>query len=214
MVADAPSPGSGPSSGPGRTSGESADPSGRFLTLPNVLGLIRLVGSPGLVVLAAAGRETAFLLLFLVLTFTDWIDGKLAKWLDQRSALGARLDTAADGAMYGALLIGLGLLKADVFVAEWPWIAAGCAAWALSAGVSLVRFGRVPSYHTRLAKTSWLLALATVVALFTVGWVWPLRATAAAVTLTNLEATLISLKLRERRVDVSSIFALPPRDDG
>ncbi len=187
---------------------------GRLLTIPNALGALRLLASPALVLVAAAGRDGAFLLLFLALTLTDWIDGKLAKWLDQRSELGARIDTVADVVMYAALLLGIGLLKEALVRAEWPWIVAGCAAYALSFGASMLKFGRPPSYHTRLAKTSWLLALLTVIALFTVEWVWPFRLTAAVVTLANLEATVITVRLRDRRVDVGSVLELGGRDDG
>ena len=53
-------------------------PSRSWLTLPNLLCAIRLIGSPVLLALAIAGRPSAFLLLFIVLMLTDWMDGKLA----------------------------------------------------------------------------------------------------------------------------------------
>jgi peptide/nickel transport system permease protein len=87
----------------------SPDRSDDVLTVPNVLGALRFLGSPWLVLLGVAGRETAFLVLFLALTFTDWLDGKLAGWLDQRSKIGPRLDSLADLTMYAALVLGLGV---------------------------------------------------------------------------------------------------------
>ena len=51
---------------------------------------------------AFAERPRVFLWLFLFLSATDWIDGKLAILLDQRSVLGALLDTWADAALYAA----------------------------------------------------------------------------------------------------------------
>ncbi|NIP58856.1 MAG: CDP-alcohol phosphatidyltransferase family protein, partial [Gemmatimonadetes bacterium] len=77
-----------------------------FFTIPNVLSGIRILGAPGLVILGGTGRGDPFLALFLFLMATDWIDGKLAIWLDQRSSLGARIDSAADVVMYGSLLVG------------------------------------------------------------------------------------------------------------
>lgn len=179
---------------------------GDLWTVPNLLGAVRLAGSPLLVVVAASGRETAFLGLFLFLTFTDWIDGKLAGWLDQRSRVGPVLDTVADATMYAAALVGLGWLQGPALLDEWPWIAAGGASYLLSWAASHRKFGRLPSYHTRAAKTSWLLALVAVVALMAGGWVWPLRVAAAAVTATNLEAILITRILKAPREDVSSVL--------
>lgn len=179
-----------------------------LVTVPNVLGAVRLLASPWLIFLGVAGRETAFLVLFLVLTFTDWIDGKLAGWLDQRSRIGPRLDTLADVTMYAALILGLGWLEGRLFVDEWPWLVAGGASYLVSAVVSQWKFGRFPSYHTRAAKTSWFLGLVAAVALVVAGWVWPLRLAAVAVTVTNLEATLITRVLGAPRENLSSVFAL------
>lgn len=177
-----------------------------LFTVPNVLSGIRIVGAPGLLILGGTGRGDPFLALFLFLMATDWIDGKLALWLDQRSSLGARLDSAADVSMYGSLLLGLLWLKGPVLAGEWPWIAAGCASWALSTAGGLAKFGALVSYHTRLAKLSWLLALLATLALL--GWemIWPFRVAAATVTVTNLEGLLITTLLSESRTDVTSIF--------
>lgn len=179
---------------------------GRLWTVPNALCGIRLLGAPVLVALAAAGREGFFLALFIFLMSTDWIDGKLAVLFDQRSALGARLDTAADVAMYGSLLAGLLWLRGSLILAEWPWIAAGCVSWSISAGAGVARFGRLPSYHTRLAKTSWFLALVAAVTLLVWEMIWPFRVAAAAVTLTNLEGVALTALLPESRTDVSSLL--------
>lgn len=183
-----------------------ADRRRSLLTIPNVLSAIRILGAPGLVFLGGTGRGDEFLALFLFLMATDWIDGKLAVWLDQRSSLGARLDSAADIVMYGSLLVGLVWLEGSILAGEWPWIAAGCASWALSALAGLMKFGKLASYHTRLAKASWLLALLATLALL--GWemIWPFRAAAASVTLTNLEGLAITSVLSESRTDVPSVF--------
>lgn len=177
----------------------------RSLTLPNVLAVFRLLASPALVFLGALGLDLELLLLFLVLTASDWLDGKLASWLDQRSELGARLDSVSDVVMYGSLLLGLVLLLGERILAEWPWIAPPCLTYGLSIAASLLKFGRLPSYHTRQAKVSWLLALVASVALLLEGWMWPLRVTAAAVTSTNVEAVLITRLLDRPREDVGSV---------
>lgn len=67
------------------------------LTLPNVLSLLRLAGVPVFLWLLLGPHEDGWALLVLVFSaLSDWLDGKLARWLDQQSALGRILDPAAD----------------------------------------------------------------------------------------------------------------------
>lgn len=182
------------------------DGTDRVLTVPNALGAFRLVVSPGLVVLAAVGQGRAVAALFLLLTFTDWLDGELADRLDQRTALGSRVDTLADVAMYASLLVAVAWVEGATLAGEWPWIAAACVSYGVSVAASLLAFGVVPTYHTRAAKTSWFLMVVAVVAFFGAGWLWPLRVTTAAVVLTNVEAVLITRLLDEPRSDVGSLL--------
>lgn len=180
--------------------------SNRIVTTPNVLCAVRLACSPALVVLAVLEQPFWFLGLYLFLAFTDWLDGKLAILLDQRSVLGARLDSAADVTLYAALLFGGVWLTWDVIQSEVVWIGLAVGSYALSTAAGLWKFGRVPSYHTRAAKTSWLLILVAALLLFTNDLVWPLRAAMVFVLLTNGEALLITWVLRDWQADVASVF--------
>jgi len=73
------------------------DPADRLLTIPNLLSVLRLAGVPLFLYLLLGPRADGWALLVLVLAgFSDWLDGKLARWLDQSSRLGALLDPAAD----------------------------------------------------------------------------------------------------------------------
>ncbi|HEY6421841.1 MAG TPA: CDP-alcohol phosphatidyltransferase family protein [Pseudonocardiaceae bacterium] len=74
------------------------DPADRVLTLPNALTLLRLAGVP-LFLWLLLGPQHRDLLAVLVLALsglTDWLDGKLARLLNQSSRLGALLDPAVD----------------------------------------------------------------------------------------------------------------------
>jgi cardiolipin synthase len=73
------------------------DPADRLLTIPNLLSVLRLAGVPLFLYLLLGPRADGWALVVLVLAgFSDWLDGKLARWLDQSSRLGALLDPAAD----------------------------------------------------------------------------------------------------------------------
>ena len=178
----------------------------RIATIPNIICLLRMLGSIVLIILAVNGREHVFLWLFVGLAMSDWLDGKLAILLNQRSIWGPHLDSWADAALYFALFVGLFLLHGDVLLLELEWILPALASYALSTLAGLWKYRRWPSYHTRAAKTSWFLMLVGAVCLLG-GWsVWPLRIALAAVTLTNLEALLITILATGWRSDVESVL--------
>jgi cardiolipin synthase len=178
----------------------------RVVTVPNLLCAVRFLGSFVLVALAVVGRGEAFVWLFVALAVTDWLDGKLAILLDQKTVLGARLDSWADATLYGALLFGALWLHGATLRAELGWILTAVASYAVATMAGFWKFGRWPSYHTRAAKTSWFLIAVGAVCLFD-GWaVWPLRVASAAITLTNVEALLITILSADWRADVESVF--------
>lgn len=175
-------------------------------TIPNALCLIRLCGSPILLVIAYRQQSQIFLWLFLFLLMTDWIDGKLAILLNQRSVYGARLDSFADTALYGCTLLGIGWLRWGFFSQEWLWLLIGVGSYLLTATAGLIKFRRIPSYHTRAAKICWLLAGMATVALLLNGSPWFFRIAVIGVTYTNLEATTMTIVLPEWTSDVSNLL--------
>ncbi|HEY0501817.1 MAG TPA: CDP-alcohol phosphatidyltransferase family protein [Kutzneria sp.] len=71
--------------------------SDRVLTVPNLLSILRLAGVPLFLWLLLGPREDVWAIVVLALAaISDWLDGKLARWLNQASRLGALLDPAAD----------------------------------------------------------------------------------------------------------------------
>lgn len=177
----------------------------RVWTVPNVVTALRLLGVVPLAWLAWRGERTLFLGLLVLLLFSDWLDGKLADALDQRTELGPRLDSVSDALMYAVLGLSFWWLEPTVIRGEMGWLAGALGSWVLSVGVALARFGRFPSYHTRAAKIGWLVAGGT--ALYTI-WSGDGRAVPWAlawVALTNVEAVAIGLLLPEWRSDVSSL---------
>jgi cardiolipin synthase (CMP-forming) len=69
----------------------------RWLTIPNLLSVIRLALVPVFLWLLLGPRADGWALAILVFSgASDWADGKIARWLNQASKLGAILDPAAD----------------------------------------------------------------------------------------------------------------------
>lgn len=177
----------------------------RLWTIPNLLCAIRLAGTPLLVVLAWFQQTPWFIALFLFLYATDLVDGRLARWLNQFSSFGARLDSVADVALFSALLIGGALLVPEILLAEWPWIAAPGVTYAISCLAALIKYRRFPSYHTRLAKLStYLVVLSSILVLAGVS-VWPFRCVMVVVAAVNVEAVAITFVLPRWQADVISL---------
>jgi cardiolipin synthase len=102
---------------PGGTGGPPAhtaagpDPQARILTIPNGISLARLAGVPVFLYLALVPRTRAAdswaVLLLVAAGASDWLDGKIARALNQQSRLGQVLDPAADRLYILATLIAL-----------------------------------------------------------------------------------------------------------
>jgi cardiolipin synthase len=81
--------------------------SSRVLTVPNLLSFFRLALVPVFLVLVIVRQDAAALVVLVVSSITDFLDGYLARRLDQVSRLGQLLDPAADRLYIFAALIGL-----------------------------------------------------------------------------------------------------------
>src|SRR3954469_19229623 len=94
-----------------------------FLTIPTLMTWTRIVAIPLIVGvfylnMAPAERNLIATVMFVVFAATDWLDGFLARKLNQTSSFGAFLDPVADKFLVCAsLLVLVHLQRADVFVA-------------------------------------------------------------------------------------------------
>lgn len=94
-----------------------------FLTIPTIMTWTRIVAIPLIVgvfytPLDPVMRNLIATVLFVVFAATDWLDGYLARRLNQTSSFGAFLDPVADKFLVCAsLLVLVHLQRADVFVA-------------------------------------------------------------------------------------------------
>jgi len=86
-------------------------------TVPNALSFLRLLGIPlFLWLLLVQQLDVLAFLVLVVAGASDWLDGYLARKLDQRTALGALLDPLVDRLYIAATLIGLALRN---FIPWW-----------------------------------------------------------------------------------------------
>ena len=177
-----------------------------YVTVPNVICTIRLIGSIWLFALALLNGLVLFTGVFVALNLTDWIDGRIARWLKQRSDFGARLDSFADSVLYGAMFFGLFWFRGEVLIQESGWWIVGLLSYLVTTVTGLWKYGRVPSYHTYGAKISQWFVLVGAVCLLLDFATWPFRVAMLLVTLTNLEATAITWIQPKWQADVLTIL--------
>ena len=80
----------------------------RIFTIPNGLSVLRLLGVPVFLWLVLGPHLDAWAVALLILSAaTDWLDGKIARALNQQSRLGEALDPAADRLYIAATLVAL-----------------------------------------------------------------------------------------------------------
>lgn len=87
----------------------------RFWTIPNILSLYRILMFPVLLGCLWQGERRWFTGLLALSLLTDILDGWIARTFNQRTAVGARLDSWADLGSYI-------LAYAAVVQFEWPWV--------------------------------------------------------------------------------------------
>lgn len=98
------------------------DRSARVTTLPNLLGLARIVATPVVMALLLLPFPGAGLIGFVVFTAaaaTDWFDGRIARARGQVTPLGVFMDLTADKVLVAGVLIAM--VQVDLLPA---WIVA------------------------------------------------------------------------------------------
>ncbi|CAM3863703.1 MULTISPECIES: CDP-alcohol phosphatidyltransferase family protein [Tsukamurella] len=114
-------------------------PSDRIVNVPNALSVLRLLGVPLFLWLLLVEKNDAWALVVLMVSgFTDWLDGKLARVLNQQTRLGELLDPAADRLYMIAVPIALAIRG----IIPW-WVLA------LIVGREVLLAGTVPFLRSR-----------------------------------------------------------------
>ncbi len=176
-----------------------------FWTLPNALSILRIAAAPLLVALAGLGEAEAFLGVLWCALASDAADGFLARRLGQTSEIGARLDSWGDWLLYAALPLGVVWLWPELARRELLWIATGVTVWIVPTAVGWLKFGRLTSYHTYLAKLTGVLMAAGAVALL--HWDHPalFHLAICVLVLEGFEELLITAELPAWHRDVPSL---------
>ena len=132
-----------------------------MLNLPNFITLIRIVTIPFFLVYLSYHRYLEALIIFIVGGVTDFLDGLVARWMNQQTALGAYLDPIADKLLVITSFIMLGLIGG---IPEWLAVVVVSRDILILVGYGMIYFlvgERLPVQPSIIGKWSTLLQLVT-----------------------------------------------------
>lgn len=122
--------------------------------LVNGITSVRIVAFPFLIGFIYFGQLEVFKWLLGVCFLTDMVDGFLARKLNVASELGTRLDSIGDDLTVLAGVAGLWFFKRDFLREQQFFIYMMLGLFALQTLLAFIRYGRITSFHTYLAKAA------------------------------------------------------------
>ena len=174
--------------------------------LPNALSAGRLAMAPLIVVCVWFQAHTLFLVALTIAVLSDAVDGAVARAIGESSTLGAKLDSWGDFALYLTVPIGVAFLWPDLVARERPWVIALIAAFLIPVSLGFLKYHRLTSYHTYLAKTVAVVVPFTGVVLLLDGPAWPFHVGVVLLGISALEEVALTLTLPVWRANVGSIL--------
>jgi cardiolipin synthase len=133
----------------------------RLINIANALTALRVVLIPLFAYLLISGKEPEALLVFVVCGLSDTLDGVLARWLHQRTLVGAYLDPVADKLMMATAFVVLAYVRV---VPYWLTILVISRDVFILVGVSLylLLLGDTGAQPTALSKANTAVQILTV----------------------------------------------------
>lgn len=133
-----------------------------FKRLPNILSVLRILAVPVFVVLLVSPTPQSKLWaagLFILASFTDWLDGYLARLYKAESILGTLLDPLADKVLVMAALVMLAASPSEPRVPAWMVVVLLAREFLVTGLRSLaaVQGNVVPASQWAKHKTAWTL---------------------------------------------------------
>jgi phosphatidylglycerophosphate synthase len=176
----------------------------------NGISLYRMIAVPLLIYLALTHQFGSFKWLLALGFFTDAIDGYLARRYRVSSALGARIDSIADDLNIVAAIIGLCIFNPAFLLAERIPILILLVLYLLQNTLAFLKYRRLTSFHTYIAKIAAVLQGMFLIAFFffpqPVDWLFTLTVVFTGTDL--LEEILLVLLLPRYRTNVKGLYWL------
>ena len=180
----------------------------RMNAIPNIISGTRIVSAPILLFLAWEGYRNAFIVLLIASLISDAIDGYIARRFNVSSKLGARLDSLGDMTIYLTIPICAWWLWPQILKQEALFVFITIAAYIIPLIAGLIKFRKIPSYHTYGAKIAAVFMSIAILFLFLIKFPWLFRIAAIFQVAVACEEVLITIQLPRLQSNIKSIWLL------
>ena len=174
--------------------------------IPNILSGFRIIAVPFLLYFAWMGYHNLFLGLIIISLLSDAVDGYIARKLEITSDIGTKLDSWGDMATYLSVPICAWWLWPDILRREAVYVFIVIGAYVIPIIAGLIKFRKLPSYHTWGAKIAAVIMSVAVLILFITAFAWPFRCAAVIQALVAVEEVLITIRLPQLQGNVQSLW--------
>lgn len=174
----------------------------------NAITLYRLVAAPVMIFFIFQGNFDLFKWLLPVSFFTDLVDGTLARKFKVSSIFGSMLDSIADDLTIVAAIIGAFVFKFDFIRNNFIIVIIMIVLLILQNIYALVKYKKLSSFHTYIAKIAAVLQGLFLILLFLLPQplIWLFYAAAFVTILDLLEEIILVKILRIWEINVKGIY--------
>lgn len=176
----------------------------------NSITIYRILAAPVLFFLIFSDNLEYFKWMLAISFFTDLIDGYLARKYKVTSILGSRLDSIGDDLTVLAAFTGLVVFKHSFFMEQLYIFIVLFSLFIIQNIAALIRYGKITSFHTYLAKSAAILQGLFFILLFLLQQpMMILFYAASAITFLELiEEIFLVFILKEWTVNVKGLYAV------
>ncbi|MBC8047437.1 MAG: CDP-alcohol phosphatidyltransferase family protein [Fimbriimonadaceae bacterium] len=179
----------------------------KFWTIPNILSLYRMCMFPIILYFLIREQQKVFVTLLIINFITDILDGFIARNFNQRTVIGAKIDSWAD---IGSYILAFG----GIFIFEWNFVVEhkiGLGLFALlylgSVSTAFIKYGNLVGLHLFSAKIAGYLQGGFLVILLAYGNIeWLFYVIIIVGYWAKIEEIIIMLLLKQKRTDVKGLY--------
>lgn len=177
------------------------------LNVPNVLSLYRLFAFPFIMLLIVLKMQMTYAIFLFISFNTDVWDGLIARRFNQRTAIGARLDSMADIGVYIAALTGIMVFKIGE-IGDDAWLFYLFVTCYIIVILSpLIKFRKIQSFHLYSFKiTGWMQGIFFILLFFMDYYPVYFYLMVNLSLIAFIENLVIQLLLTEMRSDVKGVY--------
>ncbi len=179
----------------------------KFWTIPNILSLYRMVMFPVILYFLLAEHQHVFVVLLIINFITDILDGFIARNFNQRTIIGAKLDSWADMGSYILAFGGIFQFERQFVVDHKIGLITFVVFYLASTFTAILRFGNLVGLHLFSVKIAGYLQGIFLVVLLSshyVDWLYYIMIIAGCAA--KAEEIISLLILKKKRTDVKGLY--------